>query len=377
MEEDAMKRLALVCVALVAIMAVATSANAQCASTKYTQMSADMLLGWGAWNGTDRDWNGIPDEFDGALACVAMCEDPAIQAIYDANLATAHALVDGDSDWWMTNYFWTMYDEADLQMAAYAMWDTNQDMILWYWWYGGSMSGFTLVPGLADGGDYDGDGISNLNEYRSFVVRGGTDPLAYAALASTPTTMSCSEWWYDYMTAAMAAGWGGWNGNDRDWDNVPDEYMGALTAEAICDDPAIEAAFEANLAAVHTLIDGDNDAWFNAYGWAMDDIMADQIALYAMWDSAMNMPLWYYWVPDASGLASVPSLVATADYDEDGSSNLAEYEGIVFQGGGPAAFGVAASDPDLLTAMPVAGLLGLALLAASCIASGALTLRKK
>jgi len=179
-----MKRFVLVCVSATILAVSASAVAATCAETKFDEMSAYMLLGWGAWNGTDRDWDGIPDEFAGALACTAMCEDPAIQAVYDANLAAAHTLVDGDSDWWFNYYGWALDDASAPQIAAYAMWDTDANMILWFWWYAGDMGVFELVPSLADDGDYDGDGQTNLEEYEAVAALGG-GPEMYAAAAST------------------------------------------------------------------------------------------------------------------------------------------------------------------------------------------------
>jgi hypothetical protein len=90
------------------------------------------------------------------------------------------------------------------------------------------------------------------------------------------------------------------------------------------------------------------------------------------------MVLYFWWYPGGlDAFTQVPSLFATADYDGDGSSNLAEFTWAVARGASPVQYGAAASNAFAGPGVPVAGIIGLALLAAACIGGGAVALRRK
>jgi hypothetical protein len=68
-------------------------------------------------------------------------------------------------------------------------------------------------------------------------------------------------------------------------------------------------------------------------------------------------------------------LSAEGDYDNDGYTDLQEYQFIAAQGGSPEQYAYAASGGIAGLGVPVAGLMGLGLLAGACAVSGALSVR--
>lgn len=183
------------------------------------------------------------------------------------------------------------------------------------------------------------------------------------------------------------------DGPDHNGDLVPDPYQLALIAAAICTNPAIEAVYNANLAAAEDLLADDP----LGYGYPAE--MAPQIAIESMMDdTAWNVLCWYYWyaytayydwgtwqMTDAFfvlyPLTVVPELRGGGDYDNDGLTNLQEYTAVASVGGSPLLFAQAATDATNFwagnPAVPVAGLVGLGLLAGACTLGGALSLRRK
>ncbi len=210
--------------------------------------------------------------------------------------------------------------------------------------------------------------------------------LALAISPGLAGAQGCAQQGYDDFFAAMQAPWPTWanpdiSAIDVDWDGIPDPFQAALLAAAMCRYPAIQAAYDANLAAVNVLIAGDDDYWLGADGWSMPDGNATQIAVYSMWDSTTGALMWYFWMWEWPTLIPVPALQANGDLDQDGRTNLEEYQDVAAVGGGPMVFAQAAMDANNIwegnPAVPVVGLVGLGLLAGACALGGALSLRKK
>jgi len=200
-----MRSLVFVCVGVAAILAVSTTATAQCdPATRYAEMFNDFLLLWGGGpdstfhvgvlDGPDHNGDGIPDPYQVALIAAAVCANPAIEAVYEANLAAAQHLLADDP------LGWGYPAEMAPQIAIEAMMDNAAwDVICWYYWYcytsyydWGTYQmtdaffveyPLTALPKLRGGGDLDGDGYTNLQEYEYMVARGAS-PTQYAYAAS-------------------------------------------------------------------------------------------------------------------------------------------------------------------------------------------------
>jgi hypothetical protein len=209
--------------------------------------------------------------------------------------------------------------------------------------------------------------------------------LGVAAILAVSTGVAraatCAEEQYAEMFAQFLADWptfteGVVDGPDHNWDNIPDPYQLALVAAAICKDPAAQALYAANLEVAQE--------WVAANPWGWDPAppanLANQIAAEAMWDCGKMAIDWYFWVsqnPWHDDLACLPGLAADADYDGDGYTNKEEYDFIAAQGGSPTDYAFAATGGIAGAGVPVAGLVGLGLLAGASAIGGALLLRRK
>lgn len=164
------------------------------------------------------------------------------------------------------------------------------------------------------------------------------------------------------------------SGPDHDWDGIPDPYELALLATAMCNDPAVQAQFDANLVVAEGLM-GPPDYW----GWGSGLPSAVEIAAHAMWDPGKMAINWYYWVfdPPASQLVALPDLAADGDLDGDGYSNLEEYLYIAAKGGSVYNYAYAASGGFAGPGVPVAGIIGLVLTAGACAFGGAVSIRRR
>jgi len=196
-----MRLAAIVCIGMLAMLAVSTAASADCTETKYNEMFAQMETPWatfteGITDGPDHNADGIPDPYQLALLAAAMCANPTVQATYDANLVIATQLQADDPLGWGVGpdlapqiAAEAMYDNADWQIIAwyfgFAWADAYHDPVWWFFLPDVFLADYPLVnlPNLRADGDFDGDGSSNLAEYNFVAARGGS-PLDFAAAAT-------------------------------------------------------------------------------------------------------------------------------------------------------------------------------------------------
>jgi hypothetical protein len=351
-----------------------------CGDGKFFEMFAQFEADWPTFHaadltGPDHNWDGISDPYQLAFLAAAMCKVPAVQAQYDANLVIANNLV-------TTNYWaWDPAPPANLanQIAAESMWDGAKMAINWYFWvYDPPAANMLAWPALAPDADFDGDGHTNIEEY-NFAIAHGMSPQEFAAEATTPTTLSCPDWWFSMMFAQFEADWPTFHaadltGPDHNWDGISDPYQLALVAAAMCKDPQVKVLYEANLDIAKDLVSS------NYWGWdpAPPANLANQIAIEALWDSGKMAINWYFYVfdPEASQLQSYAPLTADGDFDNDTYTNKQEYDFMIARGATPAQFVKAATGGMAGPGMPVAGLLALAMLAGACGLGGVLSVRK-
>jgi hypothetical protein len=158
----------------------------------------------------------------------------------------------------------------------------------------------------------------------------------------------------------------------------------ALLAVAMCEHPEVQDVFDANLAvaldADHYGAEGEDDNRTNglaevaaAYA-TMSQRGIDMAVAYLLWISTEGFVPW-----NTIGKTATEPLAADGDYDNDGFTNLDEYEFVSGNGGTPEDYAIAASGgeggPELQ--VPVASILGLGLLAGACLIGGARALSRK
>jgi len=191
-----------------------------------------------------------------------------------------------------------------------------------------------------------------------------------------------------YETLFASFETGGWptfsssdlSGPDHNWNGVPDPFELGLLATAMAEDPAVQAAYDANLAIAQQYI-----ASAQGVEWGLTAADAVQVACYATFDPSYGAIDWYFWVPEPfrSQFTPVASLAADADFDGDGIANLTEYNtALTTSFANPVGFGQMACRywgpfyPGN-QALPVAGLAALGVLGGIVAAGGALKLRRK
>ena len=378
----------------------------ECAGAAFTQMNASFehmqyrcaTEGWSEWAtpqqmkycnypDTDLDEDGIPEQYAFALLARARCQHPDIETQYQANFQV-HAGMGGPAG------------EAH-GMAGFAT--MSQNCITWLWtnclqnnWayhaYNGSK---TAAEPLSASGDFDGDGYTNRQEYQTAVAAGG-DLAQYGKMASDPGQPSeseCAHAAFMHMNAAFVGmqyrcateGWSEWAtpqqkkfcgypDADLDEDGIPEKFAFALLARARCQNPDIEAQYQANFQ-VHAGMGGPAD---EAHGMAGFATMSQNCILW-LWTNCWQNG-WAYQAYNAGKTTEEP-LSATGDYDGDGLTNLDEYLQVIAAGGDEFVFADAASDPTPFwegnPAVPVAGVIGLGLLLGGLAAGGALALRRR
>ncbi len=154
-------------------------------------------------------------------------------------------------------------------------------------------------------------------------------------------------------------------------------FAGLATNKALfLEDVAALAALEPDFAALALF--GDYFAGMIGSSSAMKDTVNGLI--FALTSGYTGLPSYAEYVVFNYGKAG-DLYSAGGDLDGDGRTNLTEYNQVVAVGGGIDTFVIAATDPDNFwpgnPELPVAGILGLGLLAGSLLAGAALAIRKK
>lgn len=127
----------------------------------------------------DGDGNGVYDAYDFALLAKAVCMDERIRAHYDAAVAFHAAIwrIDGADYSFGAVYGIAAMDTLSDGARAIVQWTSNNR-------YGPYKDESAAVPEvLAAEGDFDGDGLSNLEEFRRTIENGG-GPEVYAEAAA-------------------------------------------------------------------------------------------------------------------------------------------------------------------------------------------------
>ncbi|MBI2424037.1 MAG: hypothetical protein HYV27_14495 [Candidatus Hydrogenedentes bacterium] len=160
---------------------------------------------------------------------------------------------------------------------------------------------------------------------------------------------------------------------DGDYNGIYDRYEFALLAQAMCGNPAIAASYAANLELYAA-------TWFGCCGpvenggAAMETISTEGASFVNTWLGTYGNG------PYASAKAAGEPLAADGDYDNDGLSNLDEFNAVITAGGDPALFAQAASDPSPFwagnPALPTVDLTGLAAAALLLGAASYLIMRR-
>jgi len=168
---------------------------------------------------------------------------------------------------------------------------------------------------------------------------------------------------------------------DLDGDTLPDAASMALVSYVACKpthglSASVVADLEANTAAWETIFTSgalyDNSVFFAALAGV---------------SAEMRTALGGYFGQDLSGLDLYGSakagerFSATGDLDNDGLDNVTEYDQVMAAGGDLETFVMAATDPNNFWPgnpdLPIAGIVGLGLLAGSILTGAAFALRKK
>jgi hypothetical protein len=187
----------------------------------------------------------------------------------------------------------------------------------------------------------------------------------------------------------------GWPGQDPSGDGLPESYQMALITAVICDsDYWASASVLAQLGENATLYSADLDDL--GIGGILKDsaaVMAAMMGTSEAMKTTWNGVFMLFGVPEGlpriaqykvftgSGKASNEIFSADGDLDGDGLTNQEEYDQVVAAGGDRDVFVRAAMDPGNFwpgnPALPLAGLLGLALLSGAASVGGVYVIRKK
>lgn len=175
----------------------------------------------------------------------------------------------------------------------------------------------------------------------------------------------------DYVGIMTGVAYGDWPDTDLDHNGIPDRFEYMLLAYAMCQNPAVAAAYQANYDTMAPLWTGDwaSIAVMHAAWGTISQSMIDALKADAWGGDGL--------VPYTEGKAENEPLSAEGDFDGDGYKNLEEYQYIAAHGGSPADYGYAASGGIAGPGTPVAGVAGLCLLAGAFAVGGALRFRSK
>ncbi|MFA6242023.1 MAG: hypothetical protein WC655_13905 [Candidatus Hydrogenedentales bacterium] len=128
----------------------------------------------------DIDGNGIYDSYEFAFLAKAMCLDPAIDARFQANLAFHNAI-------------WGGYANVEMGAAAMDTISTSGSTFV-SWGISGSANGpYDSGSGepMAAGSDFDGDGVSNLQEFQE-IREISSDPALFVRAVTDPSWLGAA-----------------------------------------------------------------------------------------------------------------------------------------------------------------------------------------
>lgn len=171
--------------------------------------------------------------------------------------------------------------------------------------------------------------------------------------------------------SGYAVAYADWPETDLDSNGIPDKFEYAMLAYAMCKNPAVVAAYQSNLDAMEPHWTGGwtSFAVMHAAWGTVSQSMIDALQAYAWGVDGL--------IPYTDAKALNEPLSAEGDFDGDGYTNFQEYEFIAAQGGSPANYAYAASGGVAGPGLPVAGVLGLGLLAVAFAAGSARKFRSK
>lgn len=161
----------------------------------------------------------------------------------------------------------------------------------------------------------------------------------------------------------------------EDWDGggITDWFDLALLAKAMCDYPEAQAVFDSNVSTLTFW--GQSDSW-NTVWAALATLSTEGNAVASYFTFGTPFTTW-----DTGSKTATQPLSPSGDYDNDGQTNLQEYQQVIAAGRGVDVYVQAASssspfwpgNPEL----PVAGFVGLGLLSGLLLVGGARLSRTK